>query len=133
MREFNAPNIEKQDTYIICQFSLLTPLPSRYFNCLKPINNPTFSFKPCTVWIDCHNSRTRFWTLFPLGGVLADRFSRKIFPPLSMLIMGCITLIMGLFGGISIYLFVSCLLKIAIASVQFHSAGMNNYHRGNLL
>ncbi len=60
----------------------------------------------------------------PLGGVLADRFSRKIFPPLSMLIMGGITLIMGLFGGVSIYLFVSCLLIMAFASAIFHPAGM---------
>ncbi len=60
----------------------------------------------------------------PLGGVLADRFNRKIFPPLSMLIMGSITLIMGLFGGVSIYLFVSCLLIMAFASAIFHPAGM---------
>ena len=60
----------------------------------------------------------------PLGGALSDRFNKRIFPPLSMVITGIATLFVGLFGGVSIYLLVSCLLAMSFATALFHPSGM---------
>ncbi len=59
-----------------------------------------------------------------LGGALADQFSKRIFPPLSMMITGSATIIIGLFGGTSIYLLVSCLIAMSFATALFHPSGM---------
>jgi FSR family fosmidomycin resistance protein-like MFS transporter len=60
----------------------------------------------------------------PLGGVLADRFGHRIWPPLSMTITGSATLIVGVFGKTSIYLVIACLLTISFASALFHPSCM---------
>ncbi|MFQ6123862.1 MAG: MFS transporter [Candidatus Heimdallarchaeota archaeon] len=59
-----------------------------------------------------------------LGGALSDQFSQRIFPPLSIMIIGGATLIIGLFGGTSIYLLVSCLMVMSFATALFHPSGM---------
>ena len=59
-----------------------------------------------------------------VGGALSDKFSKRIFPPLSIMIIGSATLIIGLFGGTSIYLLVSCLMVMSFATALYHPSGM---------
>ncbi len=59
-----------------------------------------------------------------IGGALSDQFSKRIFPPLSIVIIGSATLIIGLFGGTSIYLLVSCLMVMSFATALYHPSGM---------
>jgi FSR family fosmidomycin resistance protein-like MFS transporter len=60
----------------------------------------------------------------PLGGLLADRFGHRIWPPLSMIITGSATLLVGVFGTTSIYVVIACLLAISFASALFHPSCM---------
>ncbi len=60
----------------------------------------------------------------PFAGVLADRFNKRIFPPVSMMLMGGAALTLGLAGGTSIYLFVGCHLFMAFAGALFHPTSL---------
>ena len=61
---------------------------------------------------------------FPVAGALADRFGRRIFPSLSAVITGSTALIIGLFGGRSIFLFTGGLLVMAFSMAMFHPSSM---------
>ena len=60
----------------------------------------------------------------PFAGVLADRFNKRIFPPISMMLMGGAALTLGLAGGTSIYLFIGCHLLMAFAGSLFHPTSL---------
>ena len=60
----------------------------------------------------------------PLCGILADRFNKRRFPPFGIILMGASTLIIGIFGRLSIYIFLSCLLILSFSSALFHTSGM---------
>ncbi len=60
----------------------------------------------------------------PLGGALADKFGKRLFPPLSMVITGFTALIIGIFGGNSIYILIGGLLTLSFSGTLFHPSTM---------
>ena len=71
--------------------------------------------------------------LSPVAGALADYFGLRIFPPLSAMITGIISLIIGLFGGKSLIVLIICLVTMSFSVTLFHPSSMamisNRYHR----
>ena len=71
--------------------------------------------------------------LSPVAGALADKFGRRIFPPLSAMITGIISLIIGMYGGTSLSLLIICLVLLSFSVTLFHPSSMamisDRFHR----